>query len=143
MEFLICNKKNFSNLDEYVNNFDTVEKYLEENMKQKPVNEENKTGRELINDLNESLEGLKEWEKSAIRDIAIAKLSKSELSSLFEEYKDRCMEKLDENIENEKSVDVKSHLESMKKQLSEKEYKAESLYEDIVTLAELNATLNE
>ena len=142
VEYLICNKKTFANIDEYVNKFDNVRQHLEENMKPKPVNE-GKTGLELISALNETLEGLADFEKNAIRDISIAKLSKSDLSELFEEYKSDCLAKIDENIENETSVETKSHLETMKKQLNEKKYNKESLYEDIVTLSELKATLSE
>lgn len=142
VEYLICNKKNFSNIDEYVNRFENVKTYLEENMRSKPVNE-GKTGKELIAALNETLEGLAEFEKNAIRDISIAKLSKSDLSKLFEQYKNECLEKIDESIDEETSVEAKSHLETMRKQLNEKKYNEESLYEDIVTLSELKATLSE
>lgn len=142
VEYLICNKKTFSNLDEYVNRFENVKSHLEENMKGKPVNE-GKTGKELVAALNETLEGLADFEKNAIRDISIAKLSKSDLSQLFEQYKNECLEKIDESIDSETSIETKSHLETMKKQLNEKKYNEESLYEDIVTLSELKATLSE
>ena len=37
------------------------------------------TGKELMSDLNEALEGLSDWEKDAIKEVTIAKLSKSNL----------------------------------------------------------------
>lgn len=142
VEYLICNVKKLNNLDEYVNRFEDVKAFLSENMKERPISE-GKSGLELISELNEALEGLAEFEKNAIRDISIAKLSKSDLSKLFEDYKEECLSKIDESIEKEESVETKSYLENMKKQLSEKTYKEESLYEDIVTLSELKATLTE
>ena len=112
-------------------------------MNEKVSDDAKKTGKELIDGLNESLEGLADWEKLAISDIAIARLAKRDMSELFEEYKNKCLEKLSENIEKEPTVELKSHFETMKKQLEEKKYNEGSLYEDIVTLADLRSKLSE
>jgi hypothetical protein len=143
IDYLMLNPKSLKNLDEYVNRFDFVEKHLEENMNEKVSDDAKKTGKELIDGLNESLEGLADWEKLAISDIAIARLAKRDMSELFEEYKNKCLEKLSENIEKEPTVELKSHFETMKKQLEEKKYNEGSLYEDIVTLADLRSKLSE
>lgn len=143
IDYLMLNPKNFSNLDEYVNKFDYVSGMLAENMREKPSEETGKTGKELIDSLNESLEGLADFERRAITDIAILKLSKGNPLELFEEYKEGCMSKLDENIEREENSELKSRFETMRKQLSEKKYNEGSLYEDIVTLSELKSKLSE
>jgi hypothetical protein len=143
IDYLMLNQKNFSNLPEYVNKFDYVREHLEENMEEKPLNEAVRTGKELIAAMNESLEGLESWERSAIVDIAMAKLAGKDPSIVFEERKNACIEKIDENLESEKSIDMKSHLESMRAQLSEKKYNEGSIYEDIITLSELESKLSE
>ena len=143
IDYIITNKKSFGNLAEYVNKVSIVEKHLAENMQEMPNEYSSKTGKELMSDLNEALEGLSDWEKDAIKEVTLAKLSKSNLSELFEAKKNECLEKIDEAIENENSIETKAHLENMRKQLSEKKYNEESIVEDIVTLAELNKTLNE
>lgn len=143
IDFLMLNPKNFENLDEYINKFSYVENHLTENMAEKPTESASKTGKELIDSLNEAMDGLNSWEKEAISDITLAKLSNRDMSELFEEYKNGCIEKIDENIEKGATTEEKSRLETMKKQLSEKQYSEENLYEDIVTLSELKATLSE
>lgn len=143
VEYLLLNEKRFSNLPQYVNKFDTVCKALNEGMKH-PVSEgENLTGKELIGKLNEEISSLKDWESDALKDISLALLSESSMSELFENYKNKCLEKLDEAIEESDSVETTSHFESMKAQLSEKQYKKDTIYEDIFTLAELAKTLTE
>ena len=143
IDYIITNKKSFGNLAEYVNKVSIVEKHLAENMQEMPNEYSSKTGKELMSDLNEALEGLSDWEKDAIKEVTLTKLSKSNLSELFEAKKNECLEKIDEAIENENSIETKAHLENMRKQLSEKKYNEETIVEDIVTLAELNKTLNE
>lgn len=144
IDYLIANKKNFANLAEYVNNFETVKEHLVKNMRDNVSEDATKNGTELIDELNESMEGLKDWERDAVKKISIARLSKSDFSKLFEEYKEDCCRKLNENIENEDvSVEMKSKFQSMMQRLNEKKYNEESVYEDILTLAELKATLNE
>lgn len=141
IDYIISNPKKFSNLSEYVNNFNTVCEYLQENMQAKPSDDAEKTGTELIDELNESMEGLKDWEKGAIRDIAMARLSKANLSQVFESYKNRCIEKLDRAIENGTSIEETSHLQGMRERLNEKKASEETFNEDILTLAELEMTL--
>lgn len=144
IDYLITHKANMGNLAEYVNNFETVKEHLIKNMREEISEDADKSGRELIDELNESLSGLKDWERDAIKKISIAKLSKSDFSKLFEEYKEECRKKLSESIENEGvSTEMKSKFQSMAQRLDEKKYNEDSVYEDILTLAELKATLDE
>ena len=143
IDYLILNPKKFDNLSEYVNTFDYVREHLEENMREKPSDDAVKTGKELISAMNESLEGLETWERSAIIDIAMAKLAGKDPSVVFEQRKNACIEKLNENLEKEGSIDMKSHFEMMKSQLAEKKYNKDSLYEDVITLSELESKLSE
>lgn len=143
IDYLISNEKKFNNLSSYVNKFSMVERFLSDNMVSESQSSESKSGKELISDLNESLEGLNEWEKEAVKEIAIARLSKRDMSEIFEEKKTDCLNKLDENIENEDSVETKSHFETMRSQLEEKKYNEDTVLEDIITLVELKKTLSE
>ena len=143
IDYIISNKRSFNNLSEYVNKFSRVEKCLSENMQEKPNEYTGKSGVELLSDLNEAFEGLDDWEKDAIREVTLWKMSKADMSELFEKKKNECLNKLDETIDEENSVETKSHLENMRNQLSEKQYNEDTIVEDIVTLAELNKTLNE
>ena len=143
VEYLLLNEKKHSNLSEYVNKFDFVKTALEEGMRPLSENKENLTGKELIENLNEEFSGLKDYEKETLKDITLALLSESDFSQLFESYKNKCVEKLDEYIENTDSFETRSHFEQMKSQLLGKEFKQESIYEDLFTLAELSKTLVE
>lgn len=141
VEYLVLNKKTYSNLPDYVNKFDIVCEALKTGMK--PVIEESVSPRELVKKLNEEISGLNDWETEAIKEISLALLSESDLNTIFDKYKNNCIEKLDEAIENSVSKEDASRFESMKEQLTGKEYKKESVYEDIFTLAELSKTLSE
>lgn len=143
IDYLISNEKKFNNLSSYVNKFSMVERFLSDNMVNESQQTENKSGKDLIADLNESMEGLNEWEKEAVKEIAMARLSKRDMSEIFEEKKTDCLNKLDENIENEDSVETKSHFETMRSQLEEKKYNEDTVLEDIITLVELKKTLSE
>ena len=143
IDYLISNEKKFNNLSSYVNKFSMVERFLSDNMVNESQQTENKRGKDLIADLNESMEGLNEWEKEAVKEIAMARLSKRDMSEIFEEKKTDCLNKLDENIENEDSVETKSHFETMRSQLEEKKYNEDTVLEDIITLVELKKTLSE
>lgn len=144
IDYLVANPKRYGNLAEYVNNFNAIKLYLEENMHAAETSDAEKSGRELMDELNESMEGLKDWEKNAVKDIAIAKLSKSDLSGLFESYKKRCNDKLSEAIDADgQTVENVSHLKEMRDRLMDKEYNPQTLCEDILTLAELEKTLEE
>ena len=142
VEYLLLNKKSYSNLPAYVNKFDIVCESLKNGMQAKSE-EITETGDELVNSLNEEISGLKEWETDAVKEIAIALLAESDLGEIFNKYKTICCESIDSSIEHAASVEEKSHFESMKSQLLEKEYKEASAYEDIFTLAELAETLKD
>lgn len=139
VEYLMLNKKSFSNLPNYVNKFDVVCEALKSGMKN--IVESVESPKELVNQLNEEISGLNEWETEAIKEISLSLLSESDLSTVFEKYKTKCLNILDEEMENSNSKEDISHFETMKQQLCEKEYKKESAYEDIFTLAELEHTL--
>jgi len=141
VEYLMLNKKTYSNLPNYVNKFDMVCEALKSGMKS--VVEEYAAPKELIGKLNEEISGLNEWETEAIKEISLALLSESDLSNVFDKYKNVCLESIDSQLESSNSKEETSHFESMKSQLMEKKYAKDSAYEDIFTLAELAQTLSE
>ena len=141
VEYLMLNKKTYSNLSNYVNKFDIVCEALKNGMKS--VVEESAPPKELIKQLNEEISGLNEWETEAIREISVALLSESDLSGIFDKYKNICLERIENQLNETTSKEETSHFESMKSQLMEKQYAKDSAYEDIFTLAELVQTLSE
>lgn len=141
VEYLLLNKKVYSNLPEYVNKFDVVCEALKNGMK--PVIDETSNHKELVAKLNEEISGLNEWETKAIQEISLALLSESDLSTIFDKYKNVCLESIDGQLNATTSKEEASHFESMKSQLMEKKYTKDSAYEDIFTLAELAQTLSE
>ena len=141
VEYLMLNKKTYSNLSDYVNKFDIVCEALKIGMKDIPQVTE--SPKELISKLNEEISGLSEWETEAVKEISMSLLSESDLSEVFNKYKNTCLESIDKNIENSNSKEETSHFEAMKSQLMEKKYAKDSAYEDIFTLAELAQTLTE
>lgn len=141
VEYLLLNKKAYSNLHDYVNKFDVVCEALKTGMK--PVVEEHATPKELVEKLNEEISGLNEWETKAIQDISLALLSESDLGGVFDKYKNICIETIDNQLNEQLSKEETSHFESMKSQLMEKQYAKDSAYEDIFTLAELAKTLKD
>ena len=141
VEYLILNKKTYSNLPEYVNKFDSVCKSLKEGMKPLPEPVENSGN--FVEKLNEEISGLSDWETDAIKDISLALLSESGLDGVFDKYKNLCLEQIDSEISESVSVENTSNFEAMKSQLLEKEFKQDTAYEDIFTLAELAKTLTD
>lgn len=141
VEYLMLNKKAYSNLSDYVNKFDVVCEALKSGMK--PVIEEHKDAKTLVKELNEEISGLNEWETDVIKEISLNLLSETDMSQLFDKYKNICLEAIDRNLNESDSKETTSNFESMKAQLLSKEYKKESVYEDIFTLAELAKTLND
>ena len=141
VEYLMLNKKTYSNLPNYVNKFDVVCEALKSGMKN--VVEETASPKELVNQLNEEISGLNQWETKAIQEISLALLAENDISIIFDKYKNICLESIEEQLNEDISKEEISHFESMKNKLMEKKYAKDTAYEDIFTLAELAQTLSE
>lgn len=140
IDYIFNNRKNTSNIFEHTNNMNVVIKYVNENMK--PVVSNQKTNNELLNDLNESISGLEQWESDVIKDLTLHTLSESSKEELFNRYKNDCIAILEEKINESEILEERARFESMKRNLSDKEYVAEKLNESLFKLSELKYTLN-
>ena len=145
VEYLLCNKKSFKNLNEYVQNKEVVRNYIDEN--KKPVIKEDidevKTSTELIEGLNGALKSLNEWQRDAMVRVTEGRLSRVGDDKLFEEFKEECLEVMREKIEESDDAGEVSKLKLLEGQLSEKAYDEKEFINDIMNLAELKQTLSE
>lgn len=143
LNYVFMNKKNVANLLEYTNKMNDVVSFVCENstneFKGDPILEENKKLSDLKNIFSNDLEL---WENQVISKLTLYNLSGNDKKPLFEEYKDSCLKLIDEALEDSDiTLETKSHLSTMKKQLSDKTFLTESATEDILKLANLENTL--
>ena len=143
LNYVFMNKKNVANLLEYTNKMNDVVSFVCENstneFKGDPILEENKKLSDLKNIFSNDLEL---WENKVISKLTLYNLSENDKKPLFEEYKDSCLKLIDEALEDSDiTLETKSHLSTMKKQLSDKTFLTESATEDILKLANLENTL--
>ena len=146
--FLTLNKKSLKNLNEYVENFNIVSSLLSENKKStmevetSSIDDVNEVG--LMDELNSSINELSEtWEKNLAKDLVLSSLSGNKKSEIFEEYKQDCLEIIDEIIKKDIDTITKSNVNSMMEGLKNKNYSEDTFITDILNLAELKETLNE
>lgn len=135
------NKADVKLLNERVSSIKVLSDFVNENTVSKNVETNtDKTNSELMSELNELFEGVEnEWEHNVLKDIALCYMSGGNAEQLFEDYKAKCIETID-NIESDDVVE-RSRLHGMKQQLSEKQYHADTLSDDLFKLAELKETL--
>ena len=143
LNYVFMNKKNVANLLEYTNKMNDVVSFVCENstneFKGDTILEENKKLSDLKNIFSNDLEL---WENKVISKLTLYNLSGNDKKPLFEEYKDSCLKLIDEALEDSDiTLETKSHLSTMKKQLSDKTFLTESATEDILKLANLENTL--
>lgn len=141
INYLISTNKNASNIFDYVNKMEYVNGYINENAPKEGKEVVEKSVKELIGDLNESLIGLSESEARAMRDLILVDLSKCDKKQLFEQYKENCINSMNNIIESTDNVEEKSRLSTMREKLMGKEYSEETLKEDIINLSKLNDKL--
>ena len=147
-EYLFTTKKNLKNINEYVENFEKVKKYINENasyekVEVEEVNEEKKNPSELITELENIFKfgELNEWEKKVVEDIIYNDMSGNGQENLFEAYKKDCSEAIENYLNNSDSVEDKSRFLNMKTQLTEKKYSKDCFTDDLLKLSELKYTL--
>jgi hypothetical protein len=139
ISFVFENKKTAKNMNEYTNNVSNIINYMNEHKSKETTISENKTYNDLKNIFNNDLEL---WENSVIEKIVLYNISNGNKETLFEEYKSKCIDLIEETLSDEDiTLETKSRLSTMKGQLSEKMYKEETANEDILKLANLENTL--
>ena len=141
LQYVFENKKTAKNLNEYTNNVSNIINYVNNNNVTLPITESESA---TYTDLKKIFENndLMSWESAAVEQIVMTNIKNGNKSELFETYKQKCINLIEENLQDEDiTIETKSRLSTMKTQLNEKLYKEETANEDILKLANLEHTL--
>lgn len=143
ISFVFENKKSAKNMSLYTENVSKIVEHLNNNKEMIEETNENTHLQENFNDLKAIFDNdLELWENAVIEKLVLYNLSNGDKNTLFEEYKTKCLNLIEESISDEDiTIETKSHLNTMKSQLNEKTYKEETANEDILKLANLEYTL--
>ena len=143
ISFVFENKKSAKNMSLYTENVSKIVEHLNNNKEMIEETNENTHLQENFNDLKAIFDNdLELWENAVIEKLVLYNLSNGDKNTLFEEYKTKCLNLIEESISDEDiTIETKSHLNTMKTQLNEKTYKEETANEDILKLANLEYTL--
>ena len=143
IEFFMGAKKTAKNLREHVNSLSVLSEYVEGRMEEKEEDEEpislDSAVSEISNEINENLEP---WEAAVLKDTILADLSKEDMETLFDEYKNRCLSRMEETLNENSSIEMISKINTMKEQLQSKSYSKSTVNEDLLMLAKLNYMLS-
>ena len=125
-----------------VDDFVSTKQSLLESIKntEKPADTTEYTVESIENLLNEETT---EWVKELSKNIFLSNLANKPNSILFEDYKQRCVNKIEDMLNEDVDVETYSRLHNMKEKLMEKKYSDATFNDDIVNLAELEFTLDE
>lgn len=140
VDYLVKHKKTLNNLREYVENSTNVLNFFNENM-----NETEETLSEntiaTVEDINKLIaEGLTPWESELVGAYVMNCLSNGNKSDIFEQYKNDCINIIDESLEDEENED-KAQLIAMKERLMEMSFNENTIVEDLINIADLKHTL--
>lgn len=142
--YVVTNKKSLKNISEYMTKFAKVSNFLSENVKTSVVLDENFDAKNVSSDINEAINDASEkWERDLAEKVTLFTLSNRNMSELFEEYKNDCLNKINEIIEDTTDIAGKSRFTTMKENLEKKTYDISRFSDDISVLAELKNTLFE
>lgn len=142
--YVVTNKKSLKNISEYMTKFAKVSNFLSENVKTSVVLDENFDAKNVSSDINEAINDASEkWERDLAEKVTLFTLSNRNMSELFEEYKNDCLNKINEIIEDTTDITGKSRFTTMKENLEKKSYDISRFSDDISVLAELKNTLFE
>jgi hypothetical protein len=137
--FVFENKKSAKNMNLYTENISTIVNYLDNNKQSINENAEIVKFEDLKGIFDNNLEL---WENAVIEKLVLCNMSDGNKGTLFEEYKTKCLQLIEETLNDEDiTLETKTHLTTMKTQLNEKVYKEETANDDILKLANLEYTL--
>lgn len=145
VDFLVNNRKSLKNVAEYINNVSILSESVKE--KNSLPNKDNATDEQKIGDLissiNESITGLKREEAEAVKELTLSSLAGKDGQEVYEAYRQKCEELLNEAVETEETVEGRSRFQKMLEQVKNKNYNETTLNEDVLNFARLYATLKE
>ena len=145
IDYLINNRKTLKNIDEYTNKVSTLTESVKNKriFKSEDALSESLTISDLLNMINESVSGLGKEEANAVKDLTLISLSGQDGKEIYETYKNKCKDILEEAVKNEEALETRSRFQRMLGQINERNYNKSTLNEDVLNFARLYATLKE
>ena len=145
IDYLINNRKTLKNIAEYTNKVSTLTESVKNKriFKSEDALSESLTISDLLNMINESVSGLGREEANAVKDLTLISLSGQDGKEIYETYKNKCKDILEEAVKNEEALETRSRFQRMLGQINERNYNKSTLNEDVLNFARLYATLKE
>lgn len=145
IDYLINNRKTLKNIAEYTNKVSTLTESVKNKRicKSEDALSESLNISDLLNMINESISGLGKEEANAVKDLTLISLSGKDGKEIYETYKNKCRDILEEAVKNEEALETRSRFQRMLGQINERNYNKSTLNEDVLNFARLYATLKE
>lgn len=145
IDYLINNRKTLKNIAEYTNKVSTLTESVKNKRicKSEDALSESLNISDLLNMINESILGLGKEEANAVKDLTLISLSGQDGKEIYETYKNKCKDILEEAVKNEEALETRSRFQRMLGQINERNYNKSTLNEDVLNFARLYATLKE
>ena len=145
IDYLINNRKTLKNIAEYTNKVSTLTESVKNKriFKSEDALSESLNISDLLNMINESVSGLEKEEANAVKDLTLISLSGKDGKEIYETYKNKCKDILEEAVKNEEALETRSRFQRMLGQINERNYNKSTLNEDVLNFARLYATLKE
>ena len=145
IDYLINNRKTLKNIAEYTNKVSTLTESVKNKriFKSEDALSESLNISDLLNMINESVSGLGKEEANAVKDLTLISLSGQDGKEIYETYKNKCKDILEEAVKNEEALETRSRFQRMLGQINERDYNKSTLNEDVLNFARLYATLKE
>ena len=145
IDYLINNRKTLKNIAEYTNKVSTLTESVKNKriFKSEDALSESLTISDLLNMINESVSGLGKEEANVVKDLTLISLSGQDGKEIYETYKNKCKDILEEAVKNEEALETRSRFQRMLGQINERNYNKSTLNEDVLNFARLYATLKE
>lgn len=145
IDYLINNRKTLKNIAEYTNKVSTLTESVKNKRicKSEDALSESLNISDLLNMINESISGLGKEEANAVKDLTLISLSGKDGKEIYETYKNKCKDILEEAVKNEEALETRSRFQRMLGQINERNYNKSTLNEDVLNFARLYATLKE
>ena len=145
IDYLINNRKTLKNITEYTNKVSTLTESVKNKRicKSEDALSESLNISDLLNMINESISGLGKEEANAVKDLTLISLSGKDGKEIYETYKNKCKDILEEAVKNEEALETRSRFQRMLGQINERNYNKSTLNEDVLNFARLYATLKE
>ena len=145
IDYLINNRKTLKNIAEYTNKVSTLTESVKNKriFKSEDALSESLNISDLLNMINESVSGLGKEEANAVKDLTLISLSGQDGKEIYETYKNKCKDILEEAVKNDEALETRSRFQRMLGQINERNYNKSTLNEDVLNFARLYATLKE